>query len=214
MKEKTDPRVIRTKKLMRDALLKLINDKGADRVTVSELAKEAGVNRGTFYLHYRDVPDMLDQIKAEIFEGFDRVFRQLNPQEVGRYARRGEAYPGTLRVLEYFARNADFFRVILGPNGDPSFERQIKTYMKEHLFDVIFPERLREKLEPLPVDYLIAYVLSANIGLVIHWLESGMRLPAEEVAALLTRFMAEGPLRVAGLAGVEGENGHASPFRI
>ncbi|MGO4273296.1 TetR/AcrR family transcriptional regulator, partial [Paenibacillus sp. TAF58] len=63
---KMDRRQARTKQLLRQALMALIEEKGTDGLTVTDITTRAGVNRGTFYLHYRDAQDMLEQIKTEI----------------------------------------------------------------------------------------------------------------------------------------------------
>ena len=47
--EQTDLRVIRTKKLIKDAFFSLIEEQGFEGVTVKQLTERAGINRGTFY---------------------------------------------------------------------------------------------------------------------------------------------------------------------
>ena len=59
--KKTDLRVIKTKKAIYDALVKLLHKKSIDRITVAELAQEAMINKGTFYLHYTDIFDLFQQ---------------------------------------------------------------------------------------------------------------------------------------------------------
>ncbi|EEL70861.1 hypothetical protein IGA_00005 [Bacillus cereus HuA3-9] len=56
----TDLRVARTKEAIRDALTELINEKGFDSITVKDITARANINRGTFYLHYRDKYDLFD----------------------------------------------------------------------------------------------------------------------------------------------------------
>lgn len=91
--DKMDRRKIRTKKLIRQALLELTMEKGLNKISVMDLAERAEINRGTFYLHYRDVADLVDQLKQEIFEGIQLLAIDLNPMEVRPYAERGEPYP-------------------------------------------------------------------------------------------------------------------------
>ncbi|GGG75826.1 TetR/AcrR family transcriptional regulator [Paenibacillus radicis (ex Gao et al. 2016)] len=196
MGEKTDLRKKRTRRLLRSALLELVDERGLERVTVSELTEKAEINRGTFYLHYRDVPDLMDQIKEEVFVGLTGVMSHLNPYDMIRYAEKDQIYPVSLNVLNYFAEHADFFRVILGPNGDARFPMRIREFMTERMYNQAFMKIVGERDPGFPKEYLIAFMTSANIGMLTHWIRSGMSLPVEELALLLTRIMYRGPLAV------------------
>ena len=65
--KKEDRRVRRTKKLVTQALTELLQKKQINEITVKELTDLADMNRGTFYLYYRDIFDMLEKIEAELF---------------------------------------------------------------------------------------------------------------------------------------------------
>jgi AcrR family transcriptional regulator len=62
-----DPRVTRTRKLLQDAFLTLLNEKGFHAITVQDVAARATVNRTTFYAHFLDKYDLLDQLLGEYF---------------------------------------------------------------------------------------------------------------------------------------------------
>lgn len=73
-----DKRVIRTKKAIKAALFKIMEEKDISSITISELTQKANVNRRTFYTHYRNITDILDEIEgdlvhalAELMQGFD-----------------------------------------------------------------------------------------------------------------------------------------------
>lgn len=63
---KMDRRTRYTRQTIRDTLLELMREKGFQHVTVTELCKRAELNRGTFYLHYLDLNDVLDDILTEL----------------------------------------------------------------------------------------------------------------------------------------------------
>ena len=58
--KKIDRRVLKTRQAIEEALASLILKTDYDKITVSALAKEANINRKTFYLHYDSVDDVLD----------------------------------------------------------------------------------------------------------------------------------------------------------
>lgn len=191
---KLDLRQIRTKKLIRQALLELSEEKGLSRITVRDLAERAMINRGTFYLHYQDVADLMDQLKSEIFEGILPLAGEIKPLEIRSYAERGEPYPVLLKVLEYFLAQADFLRVMLSPNGDLQLPIQIKEFMSERMFQQ-FEHYMPEEAEAsIPWDYFVAYMASANIGVLTHWMVSRNDLSTREVALMMTRIISQGPL--------------------
>lgn len=63
-----DRRVRRTRMRLQQAMLELLKEKDARSITVRELTQRADVNRGTFYAHYKDVFDLLDQMEQDLFQ--------------------------------------------------------------------------------------------------------------------------------------------------
>ena len=59
-----DKRIRRTKKLLRQALTRLMQQKDFPSITVTDVVREADINRGTFYAHYRDVYDLRDSLRT------------------------------------------------------------------------------------------------------------------------------------------------------
>lgn len=205
LSEKLDRRVIRTKQLLRKALLDLMEEKGIERITVKDLTDKANINRGTFYLHYQDAYDLLDQIKEEMLAGLSVNIKELNPLEFKKYAEKGEAYPGSVKIVQYMEKNADFFRIAFSPRGDFGFSKQITQLVKELMRDNVF-KHVKDALEAntkpelqIPPDYLFAYISSAQLGLMRHWFETGRELPPHEVAAIATRMVYYGSIAASGI---------------
>lgn len=73
-KKKTDLRVLRTKQSLRNAFQEIAQKKPVNKITVTELAEKAMVNKGTFYLHYRDIYDLyMDVVQKKMEEGLDQI---------------------------------------------------------------------------------------------------------------------------------------------
>lgn len=68
-----DKRIKRTKRLLKEALTDLLLEKEIQQITVTNLVERADLNRGTFYLHYRDVYELLMEIEDEVLQGFDSL---------------------------------------------------------------------------------------------------------------------------------------------
>lgn len=201
MSEKVDRRQARTKQFMREALLSILEEKSIEGITVTDIANRADINRGTFYLHYRDVADMLDQMKDESFEQILNTIQQLDPMELIVYADRNEPYPKITLIFEAIERQADFFKVMFGPHGDVSYINRYKDLMETRIFKNLSYAQPQEANRLVPLEYLISYMASANLGVVLHWLQSGMKQTPLELSAIMTNLMNYGPITSSGLRG-------------
>lgn len=199
MDNKLDRRQAKTKQALRSALIELIEEKGLDGLTVTDITNRADVNRGTFYLHYRDAPDMLQQVKEEVFDSVIKLLHQIDIIELMGYAEKDEAYPKSIVIFEEFQRNKDFFKVMFGPKGDPSYGLRIMEVMREHFASRLAFWQPKDENMLVPREFLIAYITSANLGIVTHWITTGMRQSPAEVGLIMTRLINHGPLTSTGL---------------
>ena len=74
MGKKEDRRVRRTRKLLTQALTDLMQRKQVNEITVKELTDAADMNRGTFYLYYKDIFDMIEKVEDQIFNKLNAIF--------------------------------------------------------------------------------------------------------------------------------------------
>lgn len=79
MLEKTEYRnSARSRKLICDALLELLDEKPLEKITVTDIARRADVNRGTFYLHYNCVNDVIEELQETLITQMDQYFIDKN----------------------------------------------------------------------------------------------------------------------------------------
>lgn len=69
---------MRSRKLICDALLELLDEKPLEKITVTDIAKRADVNRGTFYLHYDSVNDVISELQDALIAQMDQYFANLD----------------------------------------------------------------------------------------------------------------------------------------
>jgi hypothetical protein len=118
--------------------------------------------------------------------------------ELSEYARKDEPYPTMVGIFEEIARNASFFKLMFGPKGDPAYILQYQELMINHIFSKMNYYKPNGEGFLVPMDYLIAYIASANLGLVMHWIRTGMNQSPEELGLILVRIFNHGPLATAG----------------
>jgi AcrR family transcriptional regulator len=177
-----DLRAKRTDKLLLEALMELTVQKGFAAVTVSDLTKYAGINRATFYRHYEDKFDLLAHYAWTVYELLDSMGDAGLPMPADISPR--PAAPGLVAIFEHIRSNARFYRVMLGPNGDPVFADKIQQYVKQRIWRSL-PAGLQR--DTGAVDLYLSYSSSASIGAVLWWLDHEMPCSAEEMAAISYR---------------------------
>jgi AcrR family transcriptional regulator len=77
LEEKIDRRKQRTRRMLRDALLALIVEKGYDDLSVQDITEKADLRRATFYLHYADKDELLATVLREIFDALVKELEAL-----------------------------------------------------------------------------------------------------------------------------------------
>ena len=192
-----DRRIVRTRLAIREALVELINDKGFDALTVSDLVRQANINRGTFYLHYKDKFDLLEQTETEILQEIQHIFLRTNSLQAGDFNNNDALQRLVIMMLEYVKEHADLMDAFLGLQGNYSFITRIRRMMEENLELGALTGLKRENLS-VPQEYLIAYVLHAHLGVLQAWLAAGCKEPPQEIASILFRLSFDGPMRAAG----------------
>ncbi|KAF9132514.1 hypothetical protein BGX30_012635 [Mortierella sp. GBA39] len=187
----TDRRIVRTRLVIRDALTELIEEKGFEAVSVKDITTRANINRGTFYLHYRDKFDLLEQSEAEVIEGIIAIITKATSEDLETYRETGISVSLIVTVFEYIEEHAAFLKAILGPKGDVSFQSQLKAMFRKNLLEKNLSPLIRKENLQVPAEYFLSYVSSAHLGIIQQWLMSGRQeTPAEmaRILSLLTRI--------------------------
>ncbi|MDQ0273827.1 TetR/AcrR family transcriptional regulator [Cytobacillus purgationiresistens] len=201
----TDRRIRKTKKVIRDALTDLMEEKGFDGITVRDLTERADINRGTFYLHYRDKYDLLEQSEEEILTRLKKMqldIKDLDIEDLYEYYLKEEPFPFVVQLFEYIQINGKFMRILMGPKGDPAFPSKLKSFLSGNMMQNLYGKANGNELN-IPVDYIIAYVLSAQVGLIQQWLNSGMKESPKEIALIVLNITFMGPLQASGIISLE-----------
>lgn len=183
--ESTDRRVRRTKKQLRQCLTKLLEEKSAKDITVRELSDLADINRGTFYLHYKDVFDMIEKIEQEMFEDFHEVLIKHSV-----FSLNGQPLPMLIDVFHFVADNSDMCRVLLGKNGDLAFTNRLKDLVKERCLNDWMELFNSGKSQHFELFY--SFIVSGCIGILQNWLEQGLKESPEQMAYLTEQMIMTG----------------------
>lgn len=176
--KKEDGRVRITRQLIRDALLQLLQEKPLQHITVRELCEKASVNRGTFYAHYKDIYDLMEQIEQHMFDEFKSILRPLI-EDQDPY----DLVETVTRIFSYIQEHADLCLVTLGPNSDKKLLYRLIELGKQACLNsqlTLFPHA-----DPRMLDYYYTFVSSGCIAILEKWMKEGMPEGSAHLAAFV-----------------------------
>lgn len=177
--------VRKTRRQLRECLITLLKEKKVQDITVRELTDMADLNRGTFYLHYKDVFDLLEKTEAELQEDFNQLVCKHDAVDLKQ---RPSVIFNEIYSLVY--DNADLIEILLGENGDLNFVNRLKQLIREKC--------LKDWMEVFrsgnaaAFDAFFSFIVSGCIGLVQYWLQTGLKETPEQMAKLTEHIITKG----------------------
>ena len=181
----TDRRVRRTKARLRQAMTQLLLEKDLSSITVRELTDLADVNRGTFYTHYKDIYDMLEQLENETFSELEELL-DLHASEI---MRRNIATV-LQEIFRFVGRNQNLCRVFLTRQSVDRFSRRLNQLIYRRCLEE-WRELYHAVDEEVP-QYALEFLVSGTVGLIRAWALKGFQESPEDVAELANRLILYG----------------------
>lgn len=180
-----DRRVRKTQEVLKKSLIKLMKDKSINSITVKELCEKADINRGTFYLHYKDVFHMLEEIEKELFKEFQEMIlsHEISPDNI-------QTKPILKDIFTFIAQNSDFCMVVLCERGDMVFVKRIVSIIYDKGYSdwsSIFKKNDKDLF-----DKYYSFILYGAIGLIDYWLKNGLKESPEYMAILTENIILNG----------------------
>ena len=166
-----------TKEDIKEALIQLLSEEKFENISVSKLCKRAGINRGTFYLHYIDKYDMMERLKEEIISQLRSLFEEhaTSPREL---------------MMANFQNLKENERLInaVAKSKYINFRETIREFMTS----IILSEQqtasteafLRENFR-VPEKYALEIFLSSIEGIVSLWITSGVQESPQEITDII-----------------------------
>lgn len=169
-------RVKRTRKLLREALIDLIEERGFEALTVGEITARALVSRAAFYRNYQDKYDLVEQIFDEAMQTLLAAVGQLSPD------RPPEVW---VNFFEHIAAYERLYRALLGKKGSPWFAQKMRAALAEMVkTHENTPNRQHNITPAMLADGFLPAMLSALfVNVITWWLEQGRPYTPLQVAA-------------------------------
>ena len=179
MAKQTDRRVQRTRKLLQDALISMMIEKGYEATTVQHIIDRADVGRATFYAHFADKETLLISRLEDLRSFLSERQRQA---------------PGTLAfslaMLEHARNHLPVWTAIVGRNSGAHVAQRIQQMIAE--LSAVDLRALSFKGTPAQRDLAGQFIAGAFMAVLIWWLGQGAQRPPDEVDALLRQLVMRG----------------------
>lgn len=179
---KNDLRVQKTKESIHSALTKLLKIKPLTHIKVTELCREAKINRGTFYFHYQEVGDVFkeffDEMMVDLKESYNEPYRHTDFLNIENLD------PKTVRIFHHIKKFEEFYKIILS--------KEVSSEYYYMLFDEIRSSFIEDKNTVQPgksTDFLYSYSANAIIGLIIEWYRHDFQESADEMNIHLVNIL-------------------------
>lgn len=185
MEKKLDRRIRKTRKQLQDGFTSLLIEKSIKDITVKELCEKVDLNRGTFYLHYKDIYDMAEQMENELLNQLEKVLIS-HPSKTSD----AEPFPLLLDLFILIKENSRFCAALLGNNGDILFFNKLKSVLREKCFNdwmELFNTNKVDKFE-----YFYNFIVSGCTGIIESWLKNGLKESPQEIAYIVGEIIING----------------------
>ncbi|THF72946.1 TetR/AcrR family transcriptional regulator [Cohnella fermenti] len=172
MNGKENQRIRLTRTLLKSSLMERMASKPVSKITIKEICENAGINRSTFYLYYKDQFELLNEVESELLDLAEQHLKKLDSNEDNVHYLK--------KLLGYMKDNSAHFRILLCHPESLSFQTRfvdISIRNLKHNISLNCPEPIS--------DYVFRYLTIGCLSMITKWIESDFELPVEELSHLI-----------------------------
>lgn len=177
-----DRRVRKTKEILKSSLLSIMKHKEFQHISITELVQHADVTRATFYTHYEQKEDLLDEIIEEMFEKMASAYRK---PYIGTSVVDFEQLPAQSIVLfDHFVEHQDYYKLMLDSRTNYNFREKLSKQM-DSLFRHDFDFMITDLDAHMDKKLFGTYRIHGIIGLILEWIDNDFDQPPAYMAEQL-----------------------------
>lgn len=167
--KKTDRRIVKTKEIIRKAFLQLIQSKEFQKITVTELANAANINRKTFYLHYNSTVDILKEFETELAGKVMILLKAHKEFDMNFF------FQGLNKIM---MEDIDLYRRISETTSYAFLQTECKDILKNTIKESFYD---KTGMTVKKFNVYSEYIASGIIGIYTNWLRSNSEMSLEEL---------------------------------
>ena len=178
---KNDIRYIKTDRSIQNSFWTLMNKKGFSHMSVQDIIKESMINRSTFYDHYKDKYDLLDQLENTMIDEMHCIMlNNIEAIKLTHAVPDEDLHIYLKQMLQYFYENATHFSLLMIENENTTFQKKLQQSTQQ-----IWKEADILKELIIPPQYATVAVSSVISTMIIEWIKSGFKENIEEFTAIM-----------------------------
>ena len=186
-----DRRIAKSREALRCAFISLLQEQGFDAVTINDLCATAGINRTTFYNHFKDKDQLLSYFEQDVLkrlEAFQPRIASLGVAELFACSLTKRPPRALIDLFSLLGSEGDLLHALLGDGGDPAFARALNEVVCVNIVRSVLHKKYREHPSVF-VEYYISFYATAYLGVITRWILTGRRESAEEMARICMRLL-------------------------
>lgn len=182
----------RSRALIREAYVSLLNEKEPSKITVADIIRRADISRTTFYAHYEDSRAVIEELEREILNAIVEI---MNEEGYGDFCK--NPLPLLKKVSAFYARDLGLYKALIHVDEFVRFKQDMSDlYVARMMADEGIPEAVRKTPEFIAMAQYMAYGIE---GAYIAWFKDKIPITLEEMTEMLARAIQVGTRKLEDL---------------
>lgn len=179
-----DKRCRKTRKAIKTSLIRLMSQKDISDITITEIAEDADINRKTFYAHYRDIYDILDEIENDLIE---KLFHILDNTDILKSMY--NPYPLFRELTSEINKDFEFYKLLVQSKNYNSLLDKIQGTLRVRFLELI---KDTAKIDRDIFSFMIDFVSSGITAVYKAWFRSERNISLEQLSKSLSILIGNG----------------------
>ncbi len=166
--------VRKTRACIKKAFLELVKTKKYTRITVKELVDKANINRSTFYYHYNDIYDLINNVENELVVKVSDALKKISREQYIP-----GCHPQHIGVFNVILQDVELYRILTGKNGDIEFLHKFSETLCRNFY--AHWSKSCAACIPKNLDMYTSYVIHGILGVFVNNLKNNCSSSAQEM---------------------------------
>ncbi|MFD1851494.1 TetR/AcrR family transcriptional regulator [Oceanobacillus bengalensis] len=181
-----DRRIYKSKHALKEALILLMEKKNFNKITITDIVTCANLNRGTFYKHYQEKEELLNELIDDVMEDLVHSYRE--PYVRSNQFNIGELTSSTVKIFNHVYSYSKFYSIIIKSNVLTGYQAKICSVLKQlALYDL---DMVKNKNKKIDHNLIASYKAYALFGLIVEWVNSEYKYTPNYMAEQLVEILA------------------------
>ena len=172
MATKNNRRTIITKKILKETLLELLEEKPISKITIKEICDMSEMSRSTFYLHYQDQFMLLEDLENELIQNLLTTLGTLDSVI--------NSMDGIIAFLRIIKSNPKTYKTLLCKSESKSFQEKLISVVAEAV-----KARSPFNIDPQREDYIFTFIMFGSLNVITEWINNDFDMEEKELAELI-----------------------------